>query len=597
MSDLSPLLRDLAGDDEWARHSALQRLREEGLPGSDLDLLRDALDDDDDPAHRSGARMALAVLAAPGNPDHHRAAGVLRDALRSPRADLRVLAAVALGETGDPEAARPLITALEDPDTNVAAAAAESLGTLEHAPAVGPLSTVASEGGFWVRAAAVLALGRIRDPRAISALAKAAEMPELKESVAEALRAIGHPEALPVLEQVHDAAGDTALLAAGAILCGHPRISPPDWLVAAAREAEPRLRRILEEGDDPPAARLLGLAATDSGLDFLVALVGPPRRSEAALTGILAAPERRRADAILSRLPAADGDECVSLLSLLPPVDAEGRVDVLVPLLDDADPAIRAAAAEALARAPAEQAFPVLAAHLDRNRPSAEVLRAMGNLGGSVCIALLPLLADPSPDVRTAAAEALGRCAGQDVAQQLSAALDREEEAGPRGALLRAYGRAAGPDAVPRLSAALDDADEGVRLAAIEGLGATGDPVALPHLAGALERSGPEALTALRALGDVGHPDGAPLLEPWLRSADVDVRRTAAGAAARVPRAISAASVRQMSEDADALVRILAARILGGRGPDGQGRLQELASEDPDPVVRTEARRIQDGEG
>lgn len=596
MSEPGGLLETLAGDDEWARHSTLQRLRAEGLPGSELDPIRTALADEDDPTHRAAARMAVAALASPESPDRERAVDLLREALRAPDVDLRVMAAVAMGESGNPEAAAALVAALDDPDANVAAAAAEALGALGHAGAIGPLAAVASRGGFWVRAAAVGALGHIRDPRAIPALAAAAELPELHGPVVEALRAIDHPEALPVLETLHGAGEDQALLAAGAILAAHPRTRPPAWIGDAARAAEPRLREVLEEHDDPAAARLLGLAGTDSALHLLVDLVGPPRQSEAALTGLLAVDDDRRADAILPRLPDAGTEECVALLSLLPPVGTEARIRPLLPLLDDPDPAIRAAAAESLARAPTDKALPLLSAHLNRKAPSPEVLRAMGNLGETVCHAILPLLDDDSAPVRTAAAEALARCAAGDVVDELMAALDREEEPSVRSALLRAYGRAQRSGAVPRLSAALGDPDEGVRLAAIEGLGTTGDAAALPHLEERLQGSPAESLAALRAMGDVGHPDAVPILEPWFDAPDLDARRTAAGAAVHVASALSRAGVQRLSRDEDEWVRICAARILGHRGGDGE-RLGELAATDPSPAVRNEARRILDREG
>ena len=145
MSDLAVLLREIAGDDEWSRHEALERLRREGSGGVPLEQLRDALDDDDDASRRSAARMALAALASPASPDRRAAQEVLGRAVRSDHPDLRVLAASALGEAGDPGAVGHLVAALEDGDANVVAAAADALGVLGHPAGIAP--GVALQGG------------------------------------------------------------------------------------------------------------------------------------------------------------------------------------------------------------------------------------------------------------------------------------------------------------------------------------------------------------------------------------------------------------------------------------------------------------------
>ncbi|HSH44944.1 MAG TPA: HEAT repeat domain-containing protein [Longimicrobiales bacterium] len=179
MSEARDLLRSLAGDDEWIRHSTLQRLREEGFDG-DLERLKEALDDDADATRRNAARMALAALAAPGTPGADGALGVLLDALRSPHPDLRTLAAVAAGEAGNRAATPSLIERLDDTDINVAAAAAEALGALKDADAIEPLVDVArAADGFWLRSAAVAALGRIQDVRGLPGIRAASAVPAM----------------------------------------------------------------------------------------------------------------------------------------------------------------------------------------------------------------------------------------------------------------------------------------------------------------------------------------------------------------------------------------------------------------------------------
>lgn len=595
MSDVGTLLRDVAGENEWSRHAALERLRAEGLEASALPELSAALNDEGDAGRRSAARVILAALASPDSPGSASALAVLRDSLRSANADLRVLAASALGETGNREAGGDLIGALGDPDSNVVAAAADALGLLGHARALDPLTDLAAGGDFWLRAAAVVSLGRIRDARAIPVLARVGGEPGLEEPVIEALRLIRDPRALPALETLAARAPLPALLAAGSILCAHPDVDPPTWVADRATAAATELGERLEADDDPAAARLLGIAAPPGALDDLLDRVAPHRSSEAAVAGVLAAPAGPRADAILDRLGAVDAETRGALLGLLPPLTSAPRIRRLVPFLDDPDSGVRAAAAESLGRAPSDRALPLLQAQLDRMGAVPEVLRAMGGLGSDACLALAPLLDDPDPEVRCATADALSRCGGPEMAERLAEALAREDDPGVLSSLLRAYGHVAGAGSVDRLGAALSHGAAEVRLAAIEGLAASGAAEALGPLRGPLARGAPETLAALRAVGDLGDPAGSALLEPFLASGDRDIRRTAAAAAVRLAASVPLDTAIRLSRDEDEWVRICGARALARRGPGGGGRLMEMRADDPSAAVRAEASRLLQG--
>ena len=600
MSEAKGLLTTLVGEDEWSRHRTLDRLRREGIATAELPGLVAALDDDDDASRRSAARMALSTLAAPDCPAHQAAQGALRAALRSESRDLRVLAASALGEAGDSAAAPSLVASLDDADTNVVAAAADALGELGAVEALDDLARLTATDDLWLRTSAVVALGRLSDARALSALRRVVEAGGLDRPVIEALARIGDPEVLPILEIAHRTAPGEALLGAGEVLCAHPHVEAPAWVVEAARDAQHELRIRLVAQDDPATARLLGLVATSVALDTLLDLAGPPRRSEAALTGLLAAPPDARADAILERLMAAEPEDQAVLLSLLPPLVEERRIRPLVPLLGTDDPSVRAAAAEALARAPVERTMPLLAAEIDRGGVAPEVVRAMGGLGDRACASLVPLLRDGSPAVRAAAADALARCADPSVAADLKEALARETEASVRRALLLALGQVGRAEAVDTLAAAVDDPDPEVRVAAIEALGATADDRALSPLSRALRGSEWERIAALRALGGLGQAaitEVVELIGEHLASPELDVRRAAARACLSVPRALSAANVEALARDDDAWTRTWAARILAARGDTGRPLLAELAESDAAPEVRAEARRLLHREG
>lgn len=590
MSDLDVLLASIVGDDEWSRHHVLEELRRKGASPDEVRRLATALESDD-ASRRSAARMALAALASPSSRTAPGALGVLVERLRSSDPDLRVLAASALGEAGNPGAGAPLVAALGDPEPNVVAAAADSLGRLRYAPALDALAAAASSESFWVRAAAVVALGQLEDERALPALAHVARNPGLERPLVEAIRRINHPAGLDVLASIRATAPLDAVVAAGALLAAHPDVEPPGWVVQAAEQEAEALRVMLVEDDDPALARVLGIAATPSAIDTLVALVGPPRRSEAAITGLLAVRPDRRSAVLIDQLADADRETRVSLLPLLPPLTEPAHVRALLPLLSDADPTVRAETAEALGRAPAPAAFSLLESRLAHGDVTPEVVRALGGLGDFACVALLPLLEDRTPAVRAAAADALVRCARPDVPEALARTLETEDQPAVRRALLRSLGRTGGGGRIRALVEALDDADTETRLAAIEGLGASGAPEAVEPLERALDGAPHETLAAIRALGELEHPATVPVLERFLGDSDLDRRRAAARAAVAVAAELAASTVEALEEDADDWVRVFAARMLGRRGEPGRSRLSRMAADDPSPTVRTEARR------
>lgn len=594
MSEIERRLAAIAGEDGWTRHRVLGELRAEGLGEAELHDLSRCLHHEN-ATLRAAARMALAALASPDSASHAAGQEELRNALRSDLEDVRILAASALGEAGDPDAGPVLVEALSDPSPNVAAAAADAVGELGYAPAVDPLSELSRQGEFWVRAAAIVALGRLEDERAIPCLEELAREPGLEQPIVEALTRIDHPATLPVLQRVHAAVPDQALRAAGRVLATHPGIEAPAWVVDAARADEAALRDTMVREDDPAVARLLGLAGSREALKCLVDMIGPPRWSEAAGTGVLGAPPEPRAAVIFDRLADADPQDLVGLLSLLPPLTDRDSIRRLVPLLHHESASVRGAAAEALARAPAAEALPVLSAEIAREGVSPEVIRAIGNLGEAACASLLPLLEESSAAVRAAAAGALIRCASPDTAEPLRDALARENDPDARAAMLRSLARAAGPDALDALDEGLRSEQIDVRLAAVEGLGFTGSAAAVARLEDAMEGSRAECLAAIHSLGQLDHPSAAAIIARCLGDDDPDVRRAAAREAVALAAAMDPGVVSDMAAADDAWIRTCAARIMARTGTDAVG-LEELAERDPDPAVRAAARRGLDGD-
>jgi HEAT repeat protein len=588
VSDRDALLETLVGDDEWSRHERLKELRRGGAPLALINALGRRLAGDD-PSRRASARMALAALAHPDSAARDDALHYLGTALRSADVDLRILAVSALGESENRDAVPALLGALEDPEPNVVAAAADALGALRDPSSLEALARLTKHGEAWVRLAAVVALGRLGDVQALPALERLSTEPGLEAALVEALQRIGHPAALPLLERMYPAVPEQALVAAAAILSSTSGLEAPAWVREGAAERAPGvLHRMIQE-EEPAVARLLGLAATDEAIETLLHLACAPRRSEAALNGLVAVPPEFLAEPILGRLASAEADDQVMMLSLLPPLQTMDRVQAVVPRLTDADPRVRAAAAEALARSSPESALQVLSRELGREAVAPEVVRAAGVLGEAVCLALLPLLRDRDPAVRAAAADALGRCDDAQVPGGLEAVLEDEDDPAVRRAVLRSLSRVAGAAAVPALARALDEPDPETCVVALEALGTTGAPDALEHLHSALDGPPAEVLAAIQSLGELGRTEARPLIERFLTSPDLDRRRTAARAALAFPVAFDLPVIDALAADPDAWIRTVAVRLRASRR-DGGPTLERLAAHDPDPEVRTRAR-------
>jgi HEAT repeat protein len=591
VSDLAGLLDRIVGDDEWSRRLELDRLRAAGAPAERVRDLLTALDTDDS-RRRAGARMALAALADPSSPVASDVIAGLADALRSANPDLRVIAVSALGESRNPDTLSTLVQALDDPAPNVAAAAADALGEIRHLEALEPLAARVRDGSPWVRVAAVVALGRLKDPAVLPALDDAANTPGLDAALVDAVRDIGDPAGLSVLEKLAGPCPSEALEAAGEILSAHPDSVAPAWVVSGARAALGRLRDRLAARDDPGAARLLGVAGNHESVQALLDAILPPSRSEAALAGLLAIPAGVRRKPVLDRLGEAEPEDQVMLLSLLPPLREPGAVAALVPLLHHSSGQVRAAAAEALARSSDPASVHALEEELGRDPVPPEVVRAAGALGMDACLALSHLLGDPEPAVRAAAADALGRCAAPSLAGALVDALGKEADPAARRSMLRSLGRVAGSAAVPVLEHALRDRDPESRVVAIEALGATGSQAAIPHLRRALQGEPPEMLAAIRALGDLGQDEVRELVMPFLRDSVLDTRRAAVTAVAMAGMRLDSTDVEILAADPDAWIRRRAVAMLAGRGAEARAVIERIARQDPEPSVRSEARRV-----
>ena len=524
-----PLLMERLGDASWrVRKAAVERL----LACPDVEAgaraLIAALADGENPGRRNGAVEALIQCG-------FRVVPRLLEAASSQDSDVRKLVIDALAGIGDPGARDRLVDLLGDPDTNVRAAAAEALGAIGGDAAASSLFAVAvrDDEESLVRLSALHALGALGAPVPARDLEPVLENPILRPA---ALGLIGREEdegAVAVLlkglatrSQSARESAMRSLLRLLAQLDG----SRAEQLVsqiraAAAAEASLASSAIerLEDADLPTKlviVQFLGLlGAREAVVPILLA-----GRDE-ALCAVCQATLLQLGDVAESAIDiewprlgaAAQRDAC----ALFGHTAGERSVARLIASLDEADPAIRTAAARSIGQrrlgaalsllvkrleraakddaldtedemvgltealiavakprpdgeqAPTRQAIELLHEGLDGAVESARlaIAKVLGCIGDREDAQLVAfLLKDPSALVRRAAVEALARLDPGGASEPLRLAL-ADEAATVRIAAAFAIGASACVEVVDDLARLADDADARVRAAAVRSVG------------------------------------------------------------------------------------------------------------------------------
>jgi HEAT repeat protein len=476
--------------------------------------------------------------------------GPLIELLKDPDPDLRMQAALALGDHHRPGGNEALVDALGDPDVNVRFHAIEALGRLRASEAVDALSGIAESGDFFLAFPAIDALARLNDPRVIDHLVGLLRVPLLRDAVVDALGHLGGSECLPALVAALDqdaAAGivATALVrihdryqsryGAGAFIAGEVR-----RMMHAA--AERRLLDALAAGDREhtgamvTVASWLGSSAVQRALaDLLARPGGAPSIIEAIV---------RQGSSI---------------------------VNLLIEQLDDPEEDAQRGAIIALGRIGDRRATAALIRLLNGERGT--VLAAAGalaQLGDPAAYEpLLPLLAHDDVSIRQAAIGALNSIGHPAMGSQALMLL-RDQSAVVREAAVRIAGYFGYSECRDAFMACCSDPVERVRRAALENLPYLDDPRATEVLAAALAHDTPGARAA--AAQALGHQDDAAAVEALtgaLRDPDAWVRYYAVRSLAQREATMAASAVARLAqEDSVGHVRIAALEALGAIGGD-----------------------------
>jgi HEAT repeat protein len=383
---------------------------------------------------------------------------VLAQAMADPLADLHLPAIQALGRTprdSGRDIVPLLILALKSPGDGVAHAA-------HH---------VIMDGGFY-------------DQRLLPVLHEAVLRGRRRGHEFELLGKFADPRSVPVLEKVAEQGGLTGSQAIGTLL----GIGP------AAREAglkllghaQPAVREaasqaIAQRIQLPGMAEFVRAAFAGSdeklrdGARRVAALVPPAART-------FAPPEARLRASVL------EGAEALRMQT-----ERMGKTQIAqaaLPLLEDAEPAVRAVAAQIMGQLQERLALPVLKKLVADPSVSvrAQAIEALGRLGDRQGVpAILTALRDPEAGVREAAALALGQLGDGAAVEPLLEVL-----ADPDWCLRRAAAQSLGGLADARAAEALQrlaaqDPHWCVRRAAVSAMGRRADKSLVPALIPALE--------------------------------------------------------------------------------------------------------------
>ena len=611
------------GADDWrARQAAVRALADQGAAIVDT-LVRTLREQ-----HRNfNVLSSLLDLLAATEID---VVEPLIECLTAEDADLRMQAALILGERRDRRAIPALTRALEDPDANVQFHAMEALGGLRAIEAADRLVEIAGRGDFFLAFPALQTLSKLGAVNVAPRLVPLLNDALLRVPVAEALGELGDELVVVPLVGLLNEPNAPAEVVADALSGLYDRyetrygagdhiatlvsrhIKPTgtqNLLDAVQRMGSDRLRgiaRVMGWLSGPAVqralARLLGQqvvraqvveALVRYGAGVVDLLIEQLRAEDldtrqAAVVALGRIGDRKATPALITAL--GDGELAVPVAGALARLGDEAAFEPLLGLLDHADSTVRQAAIAAL-NSIGHRTMPsrVLTLLDDVNPVVREsAVKIAGYFGFRECVdCVLERCGDASEAVRRAAVEHLPFFEEPRGIPVLVHALEHDTPP-VRAAAAAALGRATECEALAPLMRALDDSDAWVRYCALRSIGAFANPTVVPAVLDVLERdrAGHVRLAAIDALGRLDATDAVTILQPLAMSADPDVARAAIRAVGHTRDGRADALLETLLRSPENWRRAEAATAIGARGnAQAAPTLQWAAAADTDPDV------------
>jgi HEAT repeat protein len=489
--------------------------------------------------------------------------------LRNADVDLRIQAALILGERRDLRAVPPLIDALDDDDVNVRFHAIEALGALRATQAAPRLAGIAGSGDFFLAFPAIHALSRLGDSSVAPALVPLLADEMLRAVATEALGELGDElVVVPLVNLLNRPDAPTEAVA--------------DALTGLAERYEVRYGAGEQIADI--VRRTIGPVGAQNLLDA-VQRVGPDRlRGIAHVMGWLSGAAVERALTRLLGQPSVRGQVVEALVRY-----GSGVVDLLIAQLSAEDLDTRQAAVVALGRIGDRRATPALINALGEPELAIHAAGALARLGDrSAFEPLLELLGHADAAVRTAAIGALNSIGHPDMAQRVAPLLD---DANPaiRESAVKIAGYFGYESCISGILVCCADPTEAIRRTAIEHLPLFEHAGVKPALVHALQADTPAVRAAAAgALGRLDAPEVTTPLRQALRDSDPWVRFFALRSIARhKDPSVAPAVLDLLTHDPAGQVRLAAIEVFGELDtPDAVDTLAPLASAHEPDIAR-----------
>lgn len=554
----------------------------------------------------------------------------LIDCLGDEDANLRIQAALILGQRRDRRAIAPLVARLRDDDVNVRFHVIEALGRLRAVEACDALTEIALERDFFLAFPAIESLSQIGSslvaPRLVPLLAD--EL--LRAPVIEALGELGDEDvSIPLVRllSASDAPTDVITHALSGLFDRYEnRYGAGDHIADLVRRemtaagTQNILDAVHRVSADrlPGLTRVLGWLRGDAAQRALTRLLG----DGTVRSHVVEALVRNGAGVVpplVEQLQAEDLDTRQAAAVALGRIGDRRGTAPLVAALDDRDVAV--AAAGALARIGDPAAFEALIIRLGDPDSAVRqsVIAALNSIGHpDMPGRIRPLLAAPDPIVRESALKiagyfgypdcldhVLGCCRDDNetvrhtAVEQLAFFEDARvfdaltwtlahDTAPVRAAAASALARVEHPERIDALVQAMQDPDPWVRFVALRSVGMIGDPVAAPVVVARLEEDpAPHVrLAAIDVIGRMTPAEALTVLEPLTRSANEDIARAATAALGNVNRDEALTILEQASRAPEPWKRLAAVDALARRSEARVPQiLQWLAAVDRAPEV------------
>lgn len=505
--DATPLLGALS-DESWrVRRVAVEGVSQRAAPEAIAALLSSVVQN-----HHNASLLnsALQVLTA-SDVD---TLSPLLELLSGPNADLRMQAALALGEQRDERAVAALVNALNDDNTNVRYHVIEALGKLAAVAAIDKLAEIAASKDFFLSYAALDALTKIGHGGVVPRVVALLEDELLREPALNLLGQLGDESVVPSL---------TALL--------NTPNAPTDAIADTLATLSDRYQEQFGEGSY--IADLARNEIAPVGIQNLLdALETPGKENLRSIALVLGWLRRPGVDQALTRLMGRDDlrNEIIDALVQ----HGSTTLALLIEQLKAEDLEVRRSAVVALGRIGDARATGPLLDVLQEKSLALETSNALAQIGDARAVdGLLGLIGNDDASIRQAAVNALNSLAPSSLSKRMIPLL-HDPDPNVRESAVKIVGYFGYPGSADELLDRCNDENERVRSAAIEHLPYIEDPRTLAALIRAIKEGTPAArAAAARAFGNVDSAEAVKYLIEALADEDVWVRYFSARALGR----------------------------------------------------------------